>query len=117
MATKNLKKIDIRNLDKKQIGSLIQNQRKRKKYTQEQVAEAIGVSEKHYSTIESGKYLPSLQTFFNLLNVLELDLETFSDNRIQQREKEKDILELIKELSDKELKVVFEVIQVFKNNK
>lgn len=115
MAAKNLKKIDIRNLDKKQIGSLIQSQRKRKKYTQEQVAEAICISEKHYSTIESGKYLPSLQTFFNLLDVLELNLDDFSKSKVTQRPEEKDIAELVKGASDIDLELCLNLVKVVLN--
>lgn len=107
-------KYNIELLESK-LGDLIKKQRKRKKYTQEKVAEAIGISDKHYSKIEIGKYVPSLQTFFKLLEVLELNLDDFSVSAAIQRTKEKDIAELLKRANDSDLELCFNLIKVVLN--
>ena len=63
------KRIDLKNL-----GSLIRSNRKKQSLTQADIAEKIGVSTQHYSRIERGEYIPSLQTFLGLVDILELDI-------------------------------------------
>ena len=45
--------------------------------TQEQLAEQIELSVQHVSRIENGCYIPSLKTFFLLINKLNIDLREF----------------------------------------
>lgn len=108
-------KYNIEQLENKKLGELIKRQRKRKKYTQEKIAEIIGISDKHYSKIEIGKYIPSLQTFFKLLDVLELELGDFSAEKMTQRAKEKDIVEQLKNASDDQLELCSKLINVILN--
>lgn len=94
------------------IGAVIREQRKRLGYTQEFVAEKMGISEKHYSRIESDKYYPSLPTFFSLIKVLELNLEAFSEESKNKRKIEKDILHLLENAKDKDLELCSNVIKL-----
>ena len=64
----------LEDIDLKNLGSLVRSKRKERKLTQADVAEMIGVSTQHYSRIERGEYIPSLQTFLKLANVLDLDM-------------------------------------------
>ena len=58
--------------DKKYIAQILQNARKRKHLKQSELAEIIGISEKHLSKIETGKNYPSLDNFLKIIEVLGL---------------------------------------------
>ncbi len=96
---------------RKNIGALIKGQRKRLRLTQEEVAEKINISEKHYSKIESGAYFPNLLNFFALAEVLDLDIGEFNKNQLKTRTKEKDITQLLKNANDKQLEICAAVLK------
>lgn len=111
------KTTDIKNKPAKQapkngIGAVIREQRKRLGYTQEYVAEKIGISEKHYSRIESDRYYPSLPNFFKLIKILELSLDDFSAGSKKKRKLEKDVLYLLEHASDEELDKCLSIIKL-----
>lgn len=66
--------------DKKFIAQQIKIHRKRAGYTQEQLAEMVNLSTQHISRIESGCYIPSLNSFFMIVNALKIDLKIFGFN-------------------------------------
>lgn len=66
--------------DKKFIGKTIKLYRKKLDLTQAELAEMVDLSDQHISRIESGCYIPSLTTFFDLINVLKIDLQEFGFN-------------------------------------
>lgn len=51
--------------------------RKRKGFTQEQLAEVIGVSRQTINAIEKEKFDPSLPTAFKMSKLFELPIESF----------------------------------------
>ncbi len=57
---------------KKALGRQIQKIRKQKKYTQEQLAELIGIEVPSLSNIETGKYAPSIENLQKLSEVLQV---------------------------------------------
>lgn len=57
---------------KKLLGKRIQNIRKSKKLTQEQIAEIIGIETASLSNIENGKYYPTAENLEKIINVLEV---------------------------------------------
>ena len=57
---------------KKLLGKRLQEIRKSKKLTQEQVAELIDIETVSLSNIENGKYFPSAENLDKLINVLEI---------------------------------------------
>lgn len=61
-------------LDKKILGSLIQEKRNEKKMTQSQVSNATGLSRNYISDIENGRYMPSAEALTKLAICLDLDL-------------------------------------------
>ena len=63
--------------DKVFIAQQIKLHRKRLAYTQEELAEKVGLSVQHISRIESACYIPSLKSFFMLAEVLQIDLKLF----------------------------------------
>ena len=76
------------NLDKIFIGRKLKEYRKKLKLTQEEVSYRIDIDEKHYGKLERGLYMPSLESFFKLINVLNIPLDEFgvlkhSDSKIK----------------------------------
>lgn len=63
------------------LGSLIRGKRKELGFTQSEIAKKINVSSQHYSRIERGEYIPSLQTFFKIMDVLKIDLSGLNLNK------------------------------------
>ncbi len=62
---------------KKQLGKRIQLIRKSKCFTQEKLAELIGIEPPSLSYIETGKFSPSVETLQKLAEVLEVDVWEF----------------------------------------
>ena len=62
---------------KKLLGQRIKELRKSKGYTQEVLAETIGIETNSLSAIESGRHFPSLVTLEKISQYLETQLQTF----------------------------------------
>ena len=62
-------------MDKELIGKRIKEARKRIGLTQEKLAEKIGIAEVYLSEIERGIKLPSLSTFVDIINALEVSAD------------------------------------------
>ena len=60
------------NVDYKQLGLRIANERKNKKLTQEQLAEKTGLSANYISNIENNYSIPSLETFIKICSALDV---------------------------------------------
>ncbi len=54
------------------IKRTLQAQRKKQRYTQEEVAEAVGITTNYYALIEQGRATPSLVTIFEIMEFLDL---------------------------------------------
>ena len=57
-----------------ELGKKVREIRKQKGYTQEQLAELIGIDNKHLSKIENGVHLPNYKTLKKLSEVLHFNL-------------------------------------------
>lgn len=98
--------------DKEFIGKTIQNIRKKANIKQSELAEKIGISEKHLSKIETGKNFPSLDNFFKMAEVLNFSLEDFGINSDKQENEYKQaLLKIAYSSSDKEAKSYCEIIE------
>ncbi len=71
-------------LDKKFIGAVIKKARKQAGLKQHELADKAGFTEKHLSRIENGKYLPKVEHFLALIDILNLTFEDFGYNGTQQ---------------------------------
>jgi putative transcriptional regulator len=61
------------------------NARKGKRMTQEQLAEAVGITRAYLANIERGKHAPSLRVAFELARVLDRKLEDlFLEDRVRK---------------------------------
>lgn len=63
--------------DKKFIGTVIRNARKKANLRQTELAEKVGMSDKNLGNIENGKQFPQVNNFLRLLEVLNLSVEDF----------------------------------------
>lgn len=98
-------------LDKKIIAQVIQDARRKKGLKQSELAEKIGISEKHLSKIGTGKNYPALDTFLKILSVLNLTLGDFGLNNIEETYPNKILLQkIINTSSKKQLDACAEVI-------
>ena len=75
-------------LDKKVLGSLIQEKRNEKKMTQSQLANVTGLSRNYISDIENGRYIPSTGALTKIAVCLDLDLNMLKMTEIQVVRKE-----------------------------
>ncbi len=98
--------------DKEFIGKTIQTIRKKANLKQGELAEKIGISEKHLSKIETGKNLPSLDNFFKMAEILNFSLEDFGvrSNKFENKYKET-LLKIAYSSSEKEAKSYCEMIE------
>lgn len=67
----------------KYIGAQIKSARQHKKLTQEQVAESIGLSAKHYGCIERGEVSTTVAVLTRLGRVLDFQLLIIVGNRCE----------------------------------
>lgn len=101
-------------MDKKQaLGLRIKEFREKNKYTQEILAEKIGIDPKHLSRIENGKNFPSIETLENIVTNLNITFQDlFQFNHFQNRiTLMKSIIKDIKKLPDTKLKFLYKIIK------
>ncbi|MEE1065967.1 MAG: helix-turn-helix transcriptional regulator [Acutalibacteraceae bacterium] len=60
---------------KYEMGLRIKKQRKLKKFTQEQMAEQLGISVKHFSEVERGLTGLSIENLIKLSNILDVTID------------------------------------------
>lgn len=98
-------------LDKQIIAQTIQDNRRKAKLTQAELAEQIGISEKHLSKIETGKNFPALDTFLKILDTLNLTLADFKLQHICESYPKKELLQkIIDTSSQRQLDTYVDVI-------
>lgn len=101
--------------NKEIIGLKIKEFRKKQKLSQAELAEKVGLSDKHIGRIEAGKYFPNFLNFLNILKVLNLSLSEFgfniehSDNPYREQ-----LLNLIYSSNEKEIVTFLKIIKVLK---
>ena len=97
--------------DKKFIGEIIKNARKKLKLTQAELAEKIDMSEKNLGNIEKGKLFPQINNFFRLLEVLNLSLDDFGVNSNNEfDEKRENLIQKIYLLGDAEIEIYSKLV-------
>ena len=96
---------------KKKLGSKIKENRKSKKYTQEFVAEKMGIETKSLSNIERGLFYPTSENLEKISKILEVqpcELFDFEHHKPDEELKE-EILKIIEKNPDK-LKQIYRII-------
>lgn len=97
------------------FGRKIKDYRKRKGYTQAQLAELVNVDDKHISCIESGKNFPSPDLIERFAKALELEpKDLFEFYHLQEPEDLKsEIIFMLDNISDEELVLAYKYIRTF----
>ena len=104
--------------DKKFIGQKIKFYRKLRGLTQAELAENIGLSEKHLSKIETGLHYPSISVFWDVCEILSIPLSEFGINIDEQSDNKlrNDVLRKIYLLNSSELEYLSSLLELtFKN--
>ncbi|MFN4227868.1 MAG: helix-turn-helix domain-containing protein [Candidatus Ratteibacteria bacterium] len=99
----------------KDLGKKIREIRKAKKYTQSELAWAIGVSPNFIGLIERGKKIPSLKTLLKISKTFQIPISYFFEEFKYQIPEEdlliKKISSLLKETSEEDKKVIYKLVK------
>ena len=97
---------------KRLIGMKIKALRNSKSFTQEQLAEKVGITPQYLGNIERGKENPTLNTFINLSNAIDVSLnEIFNLLEAEDPKKVKRLIqERIKNADENELKLILKLV-------
>ena len=94
------------------LGARIRGLRKSRHYTQERLAEKVGINPKYLSSIERGKENPTLDTFIKLSAALEVSVgELFYQLEVENPDDRlKSIISLIDRASAEQQKLALKVV-------
>lgn len=96
---------------KQAMGLRIKQQRKLKHYTQEQIAEHLGVSVKHFSEVERGLTGLSIENLIKLSNILDITID-YLVKGVPFEEKWNSTLERMKTVPDDKISTLKEIISL-----
>ncbi len=98
--------------EKEYIAEIIRKARKQKGLKQAQLAEKVGISEKHLSKIETGKNYPALDNFFKIIEVLDLSFKDFGLEATEELPVQKLKLQrIINTSSDEQINAYLDIIE------
>lgn len=104
-------------MDSKTFGLKIKMYRKRRKLTQEKLAELTGYTKSHVSKIENGNGWPALDCFIALCHVLKISPQEIlgcypEQGRTSELRKEKGrLIDKIRQMSDEEFKSLCHILK------
>lgn len=98
-------------MDQVKIGKFIASERKRKQYTQRQLAEILGVSDKTISKWECGNGFPEISLVMPLCNELEITVnDLLSGERVEEKDyiskAEENMVNLVREAQESKKKMI-----------
>ena len=103
--------------DKEYVAKVIKQARKKLNLKQSELAEKIGISEKHLSKIETGKNYLALDNFLKIVEVLGISLKDFGINNSSAEEENKQkLFKLINVSSDKQINMYLDVIETIRKH-
>ena len=102
---------------KELLGQRIKFFRESRKFTQEKLAEMVGIDSKHLSRIENGRNYPSLETLEKILENLDVTYEEIFNFKLLASKSEfiEKITAKLPNLSTDNLKTVYLIINELKN--
>ena len=98
----------------KPMGIRIKEAREKKGYTQEQLAELVGLSVQHISVIERGVKSPRLDTFIHIANELEVSADYLLRDMLKVSDEltSNELVEAMRKISSKEKKRILKIMQL-----
>ena len=102
-------------MDQVKIGKFIADERKTKKYTQRELADKLGISDKTISKWERGNGFPEVSLLLPLCNELNITVnELLSGERLQEvdykKKAEENMVNLVKEAQESKKKIVMSAL-------
>lgn len=102
-------------MDQIKIGKFIAEERKLKKYTQRELADKLGISDKTISKWERGNGFPDVSLLLPLCNELEITVnELLSGERLQEvdykKKAEDNMVNLVKEAQESKKKIIMSAL-------
>ena len=95
-----------------QLGSVIKSSRIKNGFSQEQLAEQLGVSPTHVKHMESGRRKPSVEILFQLAQVLHFSLDALIlPELLDMDERTQDIRTLLAGCSPQQLELISDLIR------
>ncbi len=103
-------------MDYYQIGQRIRKIRKARGYSQEELAEKIGISTTHMSHIETANTKLSLPVFVTLAEVLEVEADTllYDHPRENVSSSARELMQLLEHCDSKQAKITLEIARSVK---
>jgi transcriptional regulator with XRE-family HTH domain len=104
-------------MDQIKIGKFIANERKRKGYTQKQLAEILGISDKTISKWERGNGFPEVSLLIPLCEELEITVnELLTGERVSdddyKKKAEENMMKLVQEAQESKKKIILSAMVV-----
>jgi len=105
-------------MDKNILGTRIQEERKKRKLTQEKFAELCGIGKMYLGEIERGQKMPSLNIFIKILNYFDLSADAVLRDELVASKPHvfNEMTEKVKDLTPKQLKIVNDVVSTLADN-
>ena len=104
-------------MDYYKIGQKIRKYRKAKGYSQEELAEKIGISVTHMSHIETGNTKLSLSVLVDLVIALEVQADDLIfDNPCGRSIAEGELSEIISRCSNEQLRIILDIVKATKES-
>lgn len=106
-------------MDLSMIGKRIRSARESKSWRQEDLAEKIDKSNTYIGMIERGERIPKLETFLEIINVLDVSADEilYDVTKHGYKVRLSKYAERIKNLSPKDEKLLYEIVEIFLNSK
>ena len=99
------------------IGKRVKKARQDKDITQERFVEELGVSVSFISQVETGEKRFNLERITEVSKILERPISYFIDGYEGEAKNDlEEVVNLLKKMSDKQLKLALEVIKAIENN-
>jgi len=98
--------------DDNQLGQRIRALRQKKKLTQEQISELVGLNSKYWSELERGNETISLKNLNKIAKALEVPMVDLinAEHEAPRKVLEKEVQKMICEANDEQLKTIYRIL-------
>ena len=102
-------------MERMEVGIKIREARKQKDFTQQMLADAIGVSEVYVSMIERGTKMPSLSLFAQIITVLDVSADFVLRDALPSGKDfvYKEVAELLDSLTPKQRRAAIDILDAY----
>lgn len=102
-------------MERMEVGIKIREARKQKDFTQQKLADAIGVSEVYVSMIERGMKMPSLSLFAQIITVLDVSADFVLRDALPSGKDfvYKEVAELLDSLTPKQRRAAIDILDAY----